>query len=160
MTDLHLILAFDYFNGTRRKQGTPTATVSAQWTRSLNTYTLPCNLDKPLIGANLSFYKMSMQMTQPRHKRTRHESVSYLTLTRAILVESVTKFLPEIVLCRLVTDLVLHPGAPLHIGYVKVKLCDHDDYWHCRHSKSGIGLQNADSSLCYDATRKSLLRLF
>ena len=91
------------------------------------------------------------------NEHTRHESVWYLSRTYVALAELVAILFLEIFFCHLVGAL---PQASLHTGYVKIKLCDHNDYWHCRHGKPGIRLRIVDSCLCYDSAWKSFLRLF
>ena len=82
------------------------------------------------------------------NEHTRHECVWYLSCV--IFAEPGTISFLEIIFCRLVTNLVPHPSASLQTGHVKVKLCDHNNYWYCDHDKSAIKLRITDSCLCYD----------
>ena len=135
----------------------------------------PCPLDTPGVSVRIlspviwnSRWQVSNRISTRfqwgrcnfRNEHTRHENVWYQTLGYAVLTELWTIFFIEIVFCRLVTNLLLLHSASLQTGYVKVKLCDHNDYWHCHHDQSGTRLSIATSCLCYDSAWKSFLRLF
>jgi len=87
-----------------------------------------------------------------RRGHTRHESVWNGTILTHAALEFMAKSLLEHFLSRL-GDIWAFQLSPFRQpGYVKVKFGDHDDYWHCCHGKTRIGLDISDSCLCFDST--------
>jgi hypothetical protein len=87
-----------------------------------------------------------------RRGHTRHESVWYRAILTHALLEFVAKRLLEHCLSRLRNIWAFQLSPFRQPRYVKVKFSDHDDYWHCYHGKSRIGLEISDSCHCFDST--------